>query len=96
MLYKNKLLRRLWEVTVYTGNPDVKKPKTKKETVLAWNMVDAVRRTGGQVAKQPVSLGYVTWPETEDGPIYFIESTAGPSSKKVKPTIEPAPGEWDF
>jgi hypothetical protein len=98
MVYQSRELRRLWEVELYTGNPDAKKPKTKKETVIAWNNVDAIRRSGGQCASEPVSLGFVTWPpkENPEADVYFIEDTAGPTNKKAKPSIEPEPGDWDF
>lgn len=85
---KSRHLRRLWEVTVYDGNPDAKKPKTRKETVVAWNAVDAIRLCGGAAAKEPKAVCYVTWPNgDESGPIHRIESTAGPTDEEIKPTI---------
>ena len=103
MIYKGKddkisrHLRRLWEVKVYVGNPDAKKPKIKKETMIAWNHTDAIRRAPGQVAEQPVSIGWVTWPDGK-GETYIIESPqAGPTTKKAKPSIEtPDEEDWDF
>jgi len=93
--YKGKVkqmtqeLRQLWEVQVYIGNPDAKKPKTKKETVLALNAVDAVRRCGTRkVAKPPKPLFFVTWPAEEGGPVHRINSTAGPTDEEIKPTIK--------
>lgn len=89
MFYRGRELRRLWEVEIYVGKVDAKKPKTRTERVLAWNAVDAIRRCGeAKAVAQPVSLGYVTWPDTEGSAIYFIESTAGPTEEEVVPTIE--------
>jgi hypothetical protein len=95
MVYKARELRRLWELLVYIGDPDAAKPKTKKETVVAFNPVDATRRAAPRkMALPPKELTFVTWPEVEDGPVYEISSTAGPSNKKVKPSIDPE--GWDF
>jgi hypothetical protein len=95
MVYKARELRRLWELVVYVGDPDAEKPKTKKETVVAFNPTDAVRRAAPRKLAVPaVALCFVTWPEEADGPVYEIYSTAGPTNKKVKPTIDPE--GWDF
>lgn len=84
MFYRGRELRRVWKVKVYTGNPDVKKPKTGVETVVAWNAVDAIRRMGAKkVAEQPTSMGYITWPEKKGDPVFFIKSTKGPTDEKV-------------
>ena len=90
MKYLSRELRRLWEVEYYDGDPDDKKTKTKKETVVAWNHVDAIRKLGGRrVAKQPVEITYVTWPEKDQDvdEVYEIHDTSGPTKKKVKPSI---------
>lgn len=85
---KSRQLRRLWEVKVYDGNPDAKKTKTRKETVVAWNAVDAIRMCGGVAAEPPKAVCFVTWPKgDETGPIFRIESTAGPSDEEITPTI---------
>ena len=63
MFYKRRELRRLWEIEIYTEdpneNPDVPTP-TKTETLVAWNAVGAIRATGGRAAKEPKPLYYVT------------------------------------
>lgn len=95
MVYKARELRRFWELVVYLGDPDADKPKTKKETIIAWNPTDAIRRASPRkLAVQPVEVGFVTWEENEGDDIYFIESTAGPTNKKAKPTIDST--GWDF
>ena len=88
MRYLSRDLRALWELVIYTGNPDAKRPKTKKETVIAINAVDAIRRAGKPVAKPPEFIDYVTWPEIEGGPIYIIKDTSGPTDIEVKPTVK--------
>lgn len=90
MRYLGRELRRLWEVKLYKGDPDAKKPKFKKETVVAWNTVDAIRQMGSRpVAEEPVQLTFVTWPEEDQDAdeIYEIHDTSGPTNKKVKPTV---------
>ena len=82
-------LRRLWEVEIYDGDPDKKKTKIKKETVVAWNAVDAIRACGNRkLAKEPEALCYVTWPDEDGMPIYKIKDTSGPTKEEIKPTIE--------
>ena len=99
MFYRGKELRRLWEVEIFTGKTDVKKPKTRTERVIAWNAVDAIQRCGGKnIAKRPVDLGFVTWPETDkDGlpvePTLKIKSTAGPEEEVVETTLGNE-GDW--
>lgn len=88
MFYRKRELRRLWEVEIYDGNPDAKKPKNHIEKVVAWNAVDAIRRCGEmRVASQPKAVCFVTWPEAEGSPIFKIESTAGPTDEEIKPSI---------
>lgn len=85
-----RMLRRLWECTVFKGDPDATKPKTKKETVIAWNEVDAIRKFGGsRLAKQPENIGWVTWPREQEDYVYFIQNpTEGPDEKKkVRPSV---------
>jgi len=87
MFYRGRELRRLWEIEVYDGDPNKKKPKTHTETVIAWNAVDAIRKCGAmKAAKQPVDLGYVMKDKGEA--ILKIEDTAGPTDEEVTPTIE--------
>ena len=95
MKFKSRELRRLWDMRVYDGDPDDPKTKTKKETVVAMNEVDANRRTPGSIAEPPVELTFVTWPEPgeDDTEIFEIHDTSGPTNKKVKPTIPI--GTWD-
>ncbi len=91
---KTRELRRLWEVKVYVGDPDAKKPKTKYITVVAFNTVEAIRLCGGKAASEPVALSYVTWPENPGDPILQISDTSGPTDKLVDPTV-PLPVEDD-
>lgn len=95
MFYRGRELRRLWEVKIYISKPDAKKPKTRTERVLAWNAVDAIRRCGAaKVAEQPVSLGFVTWPEKKGDSIFLIENTKGPTDEIVEFTLG-KDGDWD-
>ena len=87
MIYKRRNLQRLWEVVVYVGDRDAKKPKTEKETVIAWNDVDVARKLGDRIAKPPVSLGYV-YQDPKSGEWLIIEDTSGPTKKKAKPTVK--------
>lgn len=84
MRYMGRMLRRLWEVEIYEGDPDAEEPETRDETIIAWNAVDAVRSCGGRAVKEPTALGFVTW---DDVPL-LIESTKGPTKKTAEPTIE--------
>lgn len=97
MIYKKRELRRLWELKVYDGDPDAKKPKTKKETVVALNAVDATRRAGNRrLAVLPREIAYVTWPDNPGDSIYEIyDPSEGPTNKKVKPSIPLEDGGWD-
>jgi len=89
MIYKRRELQSLFEVKIYTGNPDAKRPKTKKETVIAWNHVDAIRQFGSKkVAEMPKFIHHVTWPDVEDGPRHKITSTAGPDNQEIQPTLK--------
>lgn len=92
MFYRGRELRRLWEVKVFVGNPDIKRPKTRTETVVAWNAVGAINKCPGRVAKRPVDKGFVTWPRTDANgvplePTFKIKSTAGPEEEIVETTI---------
>ena len=97
---KTRMLRRLWEVKVYKGKPDAKRPKVKKETVIAWNAVDANRKIGGQLAEEPKAIGYVTWPRSEEQKHVFLidNPTEGPEDAPVIPTVGGVSDEedWNF
>ena len=97
---KTRMLRRVWKCTVFKGNPDAKKPKTTTETVIAWNAVEANRKMGRQLACEPESLGWVTWPRAQEDYVYFIENPSdGPIEKhKVRPSVGGVADEddWDF
>jgi hypothetical protein len=95
---RTRALRRLWEIEVYEGNetPDEDTP-TRTETVIAWNAVDAIRRSGSRAFAQPRSLGFVSWPV--DGDDIFIVATPkiGPIGDPVETTIAtPEEESWDF
>ncbi len=91
MKYQNRDLPRLWECVVYTGDPNAKRPKTKKETVVAWNAVDANRKLAGmELAKEPKAVCFV-WQEDPDDPKskkFRIDDTSGPTDEEVKPSVE--------
>ena len=93
MFYKGRELRRLWEVEVFDGPPEEDTP-SHKETVIAWNAVDANQRCGGHVKSRPVALYFVTWPEAGEKPMR-IDSTAGPTDEVVEPSIGNE-DDWDF
>ncbi len=84
MMYKHRILRRLWKVQVFTGDPDDPGVEISEETVIAFNAVEAVRRVGRPVALPPEPVCYVTW---DDAPLR-IENTAGPTDEVVTPSIE--------
>jgi hypothetical protein len=98
MRYQRRELMRLFKVEVYDGDPDDPKTKTLKETIVAWNAMDAIRRCGNKrLVSQPVASHHVTHPKHEDGPIYKIDSTAGPTDEtEVKPSILTKPSTSDF
>jgi hypothetical protein len=81
---ETRALRRLFVVKVYDGNPDVKKPKIRKEKVIAWNQCDAIRRCGGKVAELPEAECFVTW---DDKPLKIFNK-AGPTDELADPTVE--------
>lgn len=87
MIYQNTHLRQMFEIEVFKSaeERDAKKPKTKTETVLAWNAVDAIRRSGDLAASEPKSLGYVT---PGDDPYFIEDPQKGPTKKKANPTIK--------
>lgn len=84
-------LRRLWSLTIYDGDKEDLECPLRKETVIAWNSTDAIRRCGEDVALLPTSLGFVTWDEKP----LFIETTKGPTDRLVEPSIA-TDDEWDF
>lgn len=91
-------LRRKWEVKVYVGDKDAKKPKTKKLTVIAWNDVDVCRMLQGQdVAAPPKVLHYV-YRENDSAPWIRIDSQAGPADlakpEIVRADVEPPKEDW--
>ena len=95
MRYKGKTdlrsreLMRLFEVEVYDGDPDDSKTKTTKETIVAWNAMDAIRKCGARkLAYQPKELFHVTHPDQEGEPIYKIEDTGGPTEEEIQPSID--------
>lgn len=81
MIYQNRQLRRLYELHVFIGTNNL----TTKETVIAWNSVDAIRQAPGEVACEPKELAFVTW----ERPPRLIFDTAGPSEIIAEPTIDP-------
>jgi hypothetical protein len=94
---KTRILRRLWEVPVYVGDPDDPDAEVKMKTCVAWNQTDAIRMFKN-VAKPPQHKCYVTWPMESGSPVYEIYDTAGPSDVEVHPDI-PIPDsdeEWNF
>ena len=98
MRYQRRELMRLFEVEVYDGDPDDPKTKILKESIVAWNALDAIRSCGKRrLVSQPVAMHHVTHPKEEDGPIFKIDSTAGPIDEtEVKPSITTAPSTSDF
>ena len=97
---KTRMLRRLWQVEVYDGDKDDADCPVIKETVIAWNQVDATRKSPGELAKLPESLGWVTWPRQGEGHVYLIENTTdGPiEEEEVIPSVGGIEDEddWDF
>ena len=84
MIYKRRELRRLWRIYVYDGDPnDPDGCSAREETVIAFNAVEANRKSGGVLALQPEALHYVTW---DDEPLR-IDSTAGPTREVIQPTL---------
>ncbi len=92
---RTRALRRMWNVLVYKGDPE--EGKTKKESIVSWNQVDATRRAG-PISELPSLVGFVTWPHKDQPDIFFINSPReGPTNKKAKPSIgghEIAPEAW--
>lgn len=95
-----RMLRSLWEVKTYKGTPKKRKPKTETHTVIAWNAVDANRKSGGKLAEEPKRIGFVTWPRPGEEHVYLIENpTDGPiEDEKIMPTVGSVDEEadWDF
>jgi len=91
-------MRRLWEVEVFDGDREDPDCPIKKETVIAWNEVDAIRRTGDRAASRPKALHFVTWPNPgEDASkIFRINNTEeGPVGEPVEPTVAlPQEEDW--
>jgi hypothetical protein len=84
MKYQARELRRLWSVSLYDGDPDDPDTPILEETVIAWNAVDAGRRTQGKrLAKPPVPLFFVSW----DEPPLIIDDTGGPIDEEAHPSI---------
>lgn len=95
MKYRNRELRRLYEVEVYTGDPEANPVWVKKKTCVAFNQTQAIRVAGGKVANQPKFICFVTWPEKHGDPLLEIKDTGGPTTHRIEPTI-PVSDEWDF
>lgn len=95
MRYYGRELRRLYEIELFNGDREDPNVTTRTERVIAWNEVDAIRRAAVPVASMPVRLGHVTWPDSEDDPIYMIHNTRGPTDVVADPTIALNDG-WDF
>jgi hypothetical protein len=88
MFYKQRHLNRLWEVEIINEDDPAEPPR--KETLIAWNAVGAIRNTGKPVARQPAALFFVTYPDAE-GNIYRIDSPReGPTGDPVTPSIQAA------
>lgn len=90
MFYRGRELRRLWEIEVFDGDREDPECPTKVETVIAWNAVDAIRRTGDRAAAQPKALHFVTWAEDGDSAqrIFRINNTEeGPVGDPIEPSI---------
>jgi len=88
LIYRSRSLRRLFEVKVYRpakGKEPGPRTKTTKETVIAWNAVDAIRQVAPlAVAEQPRPLVFVTWDEP---PRVIHNPTEGPMDEIVRPTM---------
>lgn len=88
MIYRNRSLRRLWQIKRFIprqdGMPHDQDSQITTETLIAWNRVDAIRRAQGEVSEPPKPLCFVTW----DDPPREIYDTSGPTDKVVEPTIE--------
>lgn len=97
---KTRILRRLWEVELFDGDPEDPLCDTKIETVVAFNHVDALRQAGGHAVEQPKFISYVTWPRIDEAEklIYRIDNTTdGPYGDPVECTVEIAGQDpWDF
>lgn len=95
MRYKNRELRRLWEVDVYEGDPDDEDVALRTETLIAFNQVEAVRRAGGPVASLPRQICFVSWGEKEGDPIYRVDSPKeGPAGDPIEPSISRVEEEY--
>jgi hypothetical protein len=81
---KSRQLRRMWELSIYDGDPDDPEVGIVKETVIAWNAVDAGRRAvGKRLALPPKFLHYVSW----DEPPQKIFDSSGPTGEEAVPSI---------
>ena len=93
------MLRRLWKVKVFDGEPHEDTPIIE-HTIVAMNEMDAHRRAGGDLAERPEFLHYVTWAPLDDpgGNIYRIDNTReGPYGDPIEPTVAlPEDDEWNF
>jgi hypothetical protein len=104
---RTRVLRRIWKVTVYEEEPNSKKTgkakknvKTREETVIAWNQVDANRKAPGKLAVPAEPIGFVTWPRDGESHVYMIDNpTDGPiEDEPVQPSVGGVDDEedWDF
>lgn len=87
MFYRRRELQRLWEVEVFDGDPEDPDVTTHKETVIAWNHVDATRKAGKHVATPPVELHFVTWPDTDENIFRINNTSEGPVGDPVNPSM---------
>ena len=96
---KTRALRRIWELKIFEGDPDAKKPKTRKETVIAWNSVDAIRKAGGRLSEEPKPIGFVSWPRNEEQHhVYLVDNPSdGPDEDTpIVPTLGSVDDEEDW
>lgn len=81
MKYRNREMRKLYEVELYQGDPNDEDVETEIVTVVAWNTVDALRKCGRRhAAHQPTFKHFVSW----DEPPRRIEDTSGPLDEVVE------------
>jgi hypothetical protein len=89
MYYQGRELRRLWKVVLYNEDPDTIENlddlTTREEKVIAWNAVDAIRRSKDAVAERPEPECFVTW---DDPPLKIFSVKTGPQGLVADPTID--------
>lgn len=88
MYYQGRELRRLWKVVIFNEDPDttpLDELTTREEKVIAWNAVDAIRRSKHGVAERPEAECFVTW---DDPPLKIFSVKTGPQGLVADPTID--------